>query len=81
MGLDSNTTIHVPVGYKDVYENNDLWKNFTIIDDVAIQTTAIATLSTSNVQHPSPIFDISGKLLSAPRKGINIIDGKKVNTK
>lgn len=81
MGLDSNTTIHVPVGYKDVYENNDLWKNFTIIDDVAIQTTAIATLSTSNVQHPSPIFDISGKLLSAPRKGINIINGKKVNTK
>ena len=36
MGLDYNyTTIHVPVGYKDAYENNDLWKGFNIIDIVS----------------------------------------------
>ena len=57
-------TIHVPIGYKDAYEKNDAWKNFTIIDDVVVpeNTTGILTLH-------------------APRKGINIINGKKINIK
>lgn len=76
-------TIHVPVGNKNVYKNDELWKDYTIIDDVVIpeQTTSIANVPTSITRHPTPIFDISGKQLSAPRKGINIINGKKVNIK
>ena len=77
------TTIHVPVGYKDVYMNNEVWKNFTIIDDVVIpqNSTGIDNVTTSITQQAPPIFDLSGKRLSAPRKGINIINGKKVNIK
>jgi hypothetical protein len=80
--LFKGVIIHVPVGYKDVYRNsnNEFLKNATIIDDVIIpqNTTGITNVPTSNTSHPSPIFDLFGKQLSAPRKGINIINGKKV---
>ena len=84
--IDNKVAIHVPAGYKDAYKTtnnetwNEIWKKLTIIDDVAIpqNTTGITNVPTSITQHPSPIFDLSGKRLAKPQKGINIINGKKV---
>ena len=76
-------TIHVPVGYKDVYQSSDTWKDFTIIDDVVIpeSVTGISTLTSNHSTQSNNIYTLSGKRLSAPRKGINIINGKKINLK
>ena len=76
-------TIHVPVGYKEAYLNNDMWKDFTIIDDVVIpeSVTGISTLTSNHSTQSNNIYTLSGKRLSAPRKGINIINGKKINLK
>ena len=76
-------TIHVPVGYKEAYLNNDMWKDFTIIDDVVIpeSVTGISTLTSNHSTQSKNIYTLSGKRLSAPRKGINIINGKKINLK
>ena len=75
-------TIHVPIGYKDAYKNNDAWKYFTIIDDVVVpeSATGISTLTPVQTQNEN-IFTLSGERLHAPRKGINIINGKKINIK
>ena len=75
-------TIHVPIGYKDAYEKNDAWKNFTIIDDVVVpeNTTGILTLNSIQKRNVN-IFTLSGERIHAPRKGINIINGKKINIK
>lgn len=76
-------TIHVPVGYKDTYLNNDAWKDFTIIDDIVIpeKATSISTLNSINSTPSESFFTLSGKRLSTPCKGINIINGKKNNIK
>lgn len=73
-------TIHVPVGYKDTYKNNDAWKDFTIIDDIVIpeNVTAISTLKYNSSTPNEKIFTLSGKRLSTPHKGVNIINGKKI---
>lgn len=34
-------TLHVMKGYKEVYEADDIWKNFTIVDDLTIDEGAI----------------------------------------
>lgn len=41
-------------------------------------TTGIVAPETGTKQRSAAIYDLSGRRLSAPRKGINIIDGKKV---
>lgn len=71
--------LHVPAGSKEAYSKAPIWKNFTIIED--IETTGIANVPTTITQHPSQVFTLSGQSLAAPRKGVNIINGKKVMIK
>ncbi len=68
--------LHVPEGCKESYSKSPIWKNFTIVDGT--ETTGIDNISSPITQHPTPIFNLSGQSLSAPRKGVNIINGKKV---
>ena len=71
--------LHVPAGSKEAYSKAPIWKNFTIIEDT--ETTGIANMPTTITQHPTPVFTLSGQSLAAPRKGVNIINGKKVMIK
>ena len=41
-------------------------------------TGIVETLKTENGKVKAEIYDLSGRRLSAPVKGINIVDGKKV---
>lgn len=72
--------LHVPAGSKEAYSKAPIWKNFTIIEDTETETTGIAQLS-SITQQPTSVFNLSGQSLTAPRKGLNIINGKKVIVK
>ena len=71
--------LHVPAGSKEAYSKAPIWKYFTIIEDE--ETTGIANIPSPTTHHPSPIFNLSGQSLTAPRKGINIINGKKMLVK
>lgn len=48
---------------------------FTLVED---NTTAISEVVPGNIQVTNEIYDLCGRRLSAPQKGINIINGKKV---
>ena len=74
---NDKTTIHVPIGFKDTFMNDFYWKTFSIIEDVTISenTTGIYSIGKRDIE--ASFFDLSGMRLSAPRKGINIINGKK----
>ena len=72
--------LHVPEGSKEAYSKAPIWKKFTIIEDTETETTGIAQLS-SNTQQPTSVFNLSGQSLTAPQKGLNIINGKKVIVK
>lgn len=76
-GQNDKTTIHVPIGFKDTFMNDFYWKTFSIIEDVTIpeNTTGIYSIGKRDIE--ASFFDLSGMRLSAPRKGINIINGKK----
>lgn len=80
--FNKNVEIHVPEGYKAAYENIAGFKNCTIIDDVKVpgngETAGISLLNANLSTQNSKIFTLNGKRLSAPRKGINIINGKKI---
>ena len=66
--------LYVPKGSKEAYEKAAIWQDFNIIAEG--EATGISTL---NADHsPQSIYSISGTHLSAPRKGVNIINGKKV---
>lgn len=80
--FNKNVEIHVPEGYKAAYENIAGFKNCTIIDDVKVpgngETAGISLLNANLSTQNSKIFTLNGKRISAPRKGINIINGKKI---
>ena len=85
INLYSNTfevfgELHVPAGSKEAYSKAPIWKKFTIIEDTETETTGIAQLS-SNTQQPTSVFNLSGQSLTAPQKGLNIINRKKVIVK
>ena len=69
-------TLHVLEGCKEVYQNAAVWKNFNIIED-AEEILGISDIGSDTIA-ADKIFSISGKRLSTPQKGINIINGKKI---
>ena len=80
--FNKNVEIHVPEGYKAAYESIAGFSSFTIIDDVKVtenaETTGIATLNSNLSSLNSKIFTLNGKRFSVPRKGVNIVNGKKI---
>ena len=71
--------LYVPEGSMEAYSKAPIWKNFTIVEGTG--TTGIANLPTPITQRQTPVFNLSGQSIAAPRKGINIINGKIVAVK
>ena len=71
-------TLIVPDGSVAAYQAADQWKEFLFVEDF---TTDIHTVSQPSTSCPAVIHSLSGQRLTTPRKGINIIDGKKVVVK
>ena len=71
-----NGTLYVPKGTKFAYEAKEGWKDFRNI--VEGTPTSITRVTLDKETPNTPIYDLNGKRLSEPQKGINIIDGKKV---
>ena len=71
-----NGTLYVPKGTKFAYEAKEGWKDFRNI--VEGTPTSITRVTLDKETPNTPIYDLNGKRLSEPQKGINIIEGKKV---
>ena len=75
---DSNyiiSTIYVPTGCLEAYQNADVWKEFWEIKE--FDTTGISDVKTENKKETT-IYDINGRVVENPANGIYIVDGKKV---
>ena len=82
--ISSNTfteytaTLQVPISSKEAYQNAEYWKNFTNI--VEIDPSGIQTI-TLDKDINAPVYDLNGRKLKEPIRGINIIKGKKLMVK
>ena len=73
-----NATLYVPVGTIDKYKATDGWKDFTYI----VEGTPTGIKVIENTQNKNAtVYDLNGVRLSEPKKGINILNGKKVVVK
>ena len=70
--------LQVPIGTKTKYQKTIYWRNFKNI--VEIDPTGIQSI-TLDKDKKSPVYDLNGRRLESPQKGINIIGGKKVVVK
>lgn len=71
-----NCTLYVPKGSLASYQAADQWKEFFFIEE-GNEPTNIQSI-TSNKKTNTSVYDLNGRRLKKPSKGINIIDGKKV---
>lgn len=71
-----NAILYVPKGTKALYEKTEGWNLFKNIVEYDSSTDIRSVKSIES--NDTSIYSISGQRLQAPRKGINIIGGKKV---
>ena len=73
------TTSHVGIAKQKrwivYYYNNGLWEEYAGSDPSGIQSVTLGKDTNT------PIYDLNGRRLESPKKGINIIGGKKVVVK
>ncbi|MBR0047766.1 MAG: leucine-rich repeat protein [Prevotella sp.] len=73
-------TLTVPNGSTAAYQAADQWKEFLFTQDYDAYKAGVSDI-TADVDKAAPVYSLSGLRLAAPRKGINIIGGKKVAMK
>ena len=74
----SQATLKVPEGSKTSYQMADSWKKFMSIEE--FEPTSIQMVIWDQ-KNNTLIYDLNGRRLKEPRKGINIVGGKKVLVK
>lgn len=67
--------LYVPQEAVSAYQAADVWKNFW--DIRGIDVTGIQNIKTTK-QTPTVIYDMNGRKLTETKKGLNIINGKKI---
>ena len=71
------STLHVPASAIDAYKIEP-WIGFKEIVALTDKELAVDAVHGDESMEQAPIYDLSGRRLAAPRKGINIVGGKKV---
>ena len=67
--------LQVPIGTKTKYQKTIYWRNFKNIEEIDPASVQNITLEKGK---NTPIYDLNGRKLESPKKGINIVGGKKV---
>lgn len=71
--------VFVPEEAVAAYQSADGWKNFWHLQ--GFTPTGIDNVKSTNMNVAGSYYDLSGSKLDAPRRGVNIINGKKVIVK
>ena len=74
----NNATLYVPFGTKDKYKTTTGWKDFVFIEE---GNPAGINVVKNPQDSNTTIYDMNGVRLPEPKKGINIVNGKKVIVK
>ena len=74
----NNATLYVPKGTIDKYKATEGWKDFLFIEE-GNPTGIKAVENTKN--NSIAIYNLNGVSLPEPKRGVNIIDGRKVVVK
>lgn len=72
--VNLKATLYVPYSSKPVYKEADGWKLLKKIEE--IQPSGIANIE--NSASMTSLFDMNGRQLAKPKRGINIVNGKKI---
>ena len=76
-GIDFEAcTLYVPIGSEQKYREAEGWKLFTHIVGVE-DPSGITTVQTEQNANGA-VYNLSGQRLATPKKGLNIIGGKKI---
>lgn len=75
-GTYKRATLYVPTGSAEAYRNAAYWRNFQNI--VEFDPSSIEGIAGENGRKPQPVYDLQGRRLQQPQRGLNIIGGKKV---
>jgi len=75
----NDATLYVPQEALTAYKNAEYWKNFQNIK--GFDPTGIIGIEADGNGKRNVYYDLNGRRLSAPKKGLNIINGKKVIVK
>lgn len=67
--------LNVPIGSKAAYQANYYWRNFTNIK--GIDVAGVQGIQVDKDQN-AMVYDLNGRRLNAPTKGVGIINGRKV---
>ena len=80
-GIDKDAcTLYVPAGAKSTYAATEQWRDFTNIVEMSSDgsdATAIESVETESTA-PAVYYDLSGRRVENPAKGIYIVNGRKV---
>lgn len=80
--LIEQSTLYVPFGAKQAYEQAEGWKNFMEIIEMDEEQMASVAAITHNTTSGSAVYDLLGRKLKAqPLKGLYITGGRKVLVK
>jgi hypothetical protein len=72
-------TLHVPAESLNNYKNHEIWSKFKAIVPLTEEETGIERVTMMNGTDSVPvIYNMNGQRISAPAKGLNIINGRKV---
>ena len=73
-----NCTLYVPSESKTTYQQAEQWKEFFFVNDLP---TAINSVVQDKEETQPIYYDLNGRVVENPSKGIYIINGKKVYIK
>ena len=71
-------TLYYPKGSRDAYKVAVCWKEFFDDHAVEFEPAGIDAMTIDKKMNSGNFYDLQGRKLSAPRKGLNIVNGKKV---
>ena len=77
----ANATLFVPAGCVPSYQAANLWKEFKNIVEIGDPNDMKVVVSDEDMKKDIPIYDINGMRLKSLKKGINIINGRKIMAK
>ena len=74
-----NAVLYVPVGTKSLYEKREPWNIFFYIEEMDL--TGIDEVEVEDFDAQTVIYDLQGRKVDNPTKGVYIVNGNKVLVK